>query len=197
MEPLFLAAHPLIDFLNTTLAPGGETVELIDSGGTYVEWLVAAELLETSLATTLIRRFSGKALDAAAAEARRIREWSRAWLTRWRANPRGDYRKEMAGLNELLARGTYYRTVVRTEGAFRLIDVPRIESADALAALIAAQLAALITHEQPELIKSCASAQCTLWFLDRTKSHRRMFCSATACGNRARVAAFRDRQRSG
>ena len=45
----------------------------------------------------------------------------------------------------------------------------------------------------PALLKACAGADCTLWFLDRTKAHRRMFCSATACGNRAKVAAFRRR----
>ena len=48
-------------------------------------------------------------------------------------------------------------------------------------------------QEDPALLKACAGADCTLWFMDRTKAHRRMFCSATACGNRAKVAAFRRR----
>jgi predicted RNA-binding Zn ribbon-like protein len=55
----------------------------------------------------------------------------------------------------------------------------------------------LITQEDASLLKSCSGSGCTLWFLDRTKAHRRLFCSATACGNRAKVAAFRQRQREG
>jgi predicted RNA-binding Zn ribbon-like protein len=57
------------------------------------------------------------------------------------------------------------------------------------------QIAALITKEQPSLVKDCAGSTCTLWFLDQSKAHRRLFCSPSACGNRAKVAAFRDRQR--
>jgi predicted RNA-binding Zn ribbon-like protein len=45
------------------------------------------------------------------------------------------------------------------------------------------------------VLKWGAGAGCTLWFVDRTKAHRRIFCSATTCGNRAKVAAFRQRQR--
>ena len=62
-------------------------------------------------------------------------------------------------------------------------------------ALIASHVATLITHESPDLLKTCTGPDCTLWFIDRTKAHRRMFCSAAGCGNRAKVAAFRERQR--
>jgi predicted RNA-binding Zn ribbon-like protein len=33
------------------------------------------------------------------------------------------------------------------------------------------------------------------WFLDQTKAYKRRFCSAAVCVNRAKVAAFRERQR--
>ena len=92
MKPLFLANHPAIDFLNTNLAPDGRSIELLGTGTEYVEWLMAANLLDKKRALDLTRRASGKALDSAAEEARRVREWMRAWLTRWRSNPEGDYR---------------------------------------------------------------------------------------------------------
>ena len=195
MKPLFLANHPAIDFLNTNLAPDGRSIELLGTGTEYVEWLVAANLLDKKRGLDLARRTSGKALDSAAEEARRVREWMRAWLTRWRSNPEGDYRKEIAALNALLSRSTYSRAVVRDESGLSVVDRPQVQEADGLLGLVASQLAALITHEQPELIKDCANPACTLWFLDQTKSHRRMFCSASACGNRVRVAAFRQRKR--
>jgi len=83
-----------------------------------------------------------------------------------------------------------------TEQGLSVIESPQIANTEALVALVAGQIAALITTEQPSLVRECAGSACTLWFLDRTKAHRRMFCSASVCGNRAKVAAFRERQRS-
>jgi predicted RNA-binding Zn ribbon-like protein len=196
MQPLLLGGHPLLDFLNTFYGPEGEEVEVIGTGQAYLDWFIAAALIDKEQAATLSRRASVKALDAAAAEARKIREWARGWLERWRANPGGDYRKEIAALNELLERQPTRRKIVRTKGELTIVESAQIETASALIGLIAGQLATLLTTERAELVKSCAGPSCTLWFVDRTKAHRRMFCSAAACGNRARVAAFRDRQRS-
>ena len=141
------------------------------------------------------RRFSRKALDTAAHEARDVREWARRWLTAWRANPARDYSEELESLNKLLAREDRERELVVVKRRLALVDRSRIADASALLAPIAVAIAQLVSQEDPALVKACAGADCTLWFLDRTKAHRRMFCSAAACGNRAKVAAFRLRQR--
>lgn len=195
MRPLFVGSHPAIDFLNTALAPGGEAIETIGDGKAYLEWLVAAGLLDEARAAKLARRFGVKALDAAALEARKVREWARTWLTAWRANPQRDYGEEIAALNKLLAREMLRREVIAAGDGLEMAEVAHIETAESLIALVAVQLAALITQEQAALVKACAGPACTLWFLDRTKAHRRLFCSASGCGNRAKVAAFRERQR--
>jgi predicted RNA-binding Zn ribbon-like protein len=195
MRPLFVGNHPAIDFLNTALAPNGEPIETIGDGKAYLEWLVAADLLDRPRATSLARLFGAKGLDGAAAEARKIREWARDWLVRWRANPKSDYREEIAVLNKLLSRQTYRHQVITGRGETKVVELPDFETAGTLIALVAMQIAALITKEQPSLVKDCAGSACTLWFLDQSKAHRRLFCSPSACGNRAKVAAFRDRQR--
>jgi len=184
-----------MDFLNTAFAPDGEAVETIGDGGAYLDWLVAAEMLPAAAATKMARRFGSKSMDAAAAEARRIREWMRQWLDEWRAAPRADYSDRVDALNKLLARESGGRELVANQGRYELRDAPAFESAQALVALPAAQLASLLTQEDPALIRECAGSSCTLWFLDRTRSHRRLFCSAAVCGNRAKVAAFRQRQK--
>lgn len=194
-RPLFLGGHPAIDFLNTALTPDGEPIETIGHGRAFLGWLVDAGLLDAAAAAKLRRRFGGKAIDAAAAEARKVREWARSWLDRWRAAPEGDYGGDIAVLNKLLAREARHREVIATGEGLTVAERADIESADALLALIAGHIAALVTQEQASLVKHCAGSGCTLWFLDRTKAHRRLFCSATACGNRAKVAAFRERQR--
>jgi predicted RNA-binding Zn ribbon-like protein len=192
---LFLAGHPAIDFLNSAYAPGGEPIETIRDGRALLDWMVGAKLLSEEESVTLQRRFSRKALDAAAQEARAMREWARTWLAAWRANPTRDYSTEIAELNKLLAREDWERELVVAKRRLSLVDRSRIADASALLAPIAVEIARLLTQEDPSLVKACAGAECTLWFLDRTKAHRRVFCSAAACGNRAKVAAFRLRQR--
>lgn len=195
MEPLFLGGHPALDFLNTAFTPGDEPVELLGDGRALLDWLVAADLLAHADAARLQRRLGSKGLDAAAADVRKLREWARAWLERWRASPDADYDDELLTLNKQLARALIRREVVRTEQGLRLITRAEVDDAATLLALLAGQLAALVTDEQAALVKACAGSDCTLWFVDRTKAHRRVFCSPAVCGNRAKVAAFRQRQR--
>jgi predicted RNA-binding Zn ribbon-like protein len=195
MEPLFLGGHPAVDFLNTAFSPQDTHVELLTDGAALVDWLVAANLLETPIAAKLKRNYSGKPLDAAAAEARKVREWAREWLARWRDADTGNYAAELRRLNDLLGRAGREQAVAAGSDGLQLKERFRIESPDELIALLAEQIALLLTSEQPSLMKNCAGSGCTLSFLDRTKAHKRMFCSAQTCGNRAKVAAFRERQR--
>lgn len=190
---LFVAGQPAIDFINTAYAPGGELVETIGDGRALLDWMVGAGLLEEGESAALSRRFPRKALDAAAQEARAVREWSRTWLAAWRSNPTRDYAGEIAVLNKLLARGSGGHELVAIKKRFELFERPHFPDADSLVPRIALEIARVVVQEDSALLKACAGADCTLWFIDRTKAHRRMFCSATACGNRAKVAAFRRR----
>jgi len=189
----FVAGHPAIDFLNTAYAPGGVLVETIGDGRALLDWMMGAGLVDKDEAARLARRFTRTSLDAAAEEARTVREWARTWIEAWRANPARDYGDEIAALNKLLARESRGRELVANKRRLELIERPHFEDARELIAPIALEIARLVTQEDPSLVKACAGTECTLQFLDRTKAHRRVFCSATACGNRAKVAAFRRR----
>jgi predicted RNA-binding Zn ribbon-like protein len=195
MEPVFIGSHPAVDFLNTSLTPNREQIELIGDGRSFFAWLVAAKLIDDGQTGKLLRRMGVKGADAAAAQARHLREWARSWLERWRSAPNRDYSLEIEKLNRYLAMEVSRREIVRTDQGIELTTRLQVESADELLALLAFQIATLITHEDASLLKSCSGSGCTLWFLDRTKAHRRLFCSTATCGNRAKVAAFRDRQR--
>jgi predicted RNA-binding Zn ribbon-like protein len=201
MTPLFLAGHPALDFLNTAFTPptGGEALEMLGDGSSLVAWLREAGLLDAASAAKLKRRFGGPALDEVAAEARKLRQWASGWLERWRQAPDQDYPAEIERLNRLLERGSSYREVIAAESCterLKVVERARLDAPKALLTLLASPIASLITKEDPELVKRCAGADCILWFVDRTKAHRRMFCSAAQCGNRAKVAAFRERERT-
>ena len=195
MKALLIGSHPAMDFLNTTMSPGGTPIELIGDGEAFVEWLVDAGLLDAPSAAKLKRRFGSEPLDAVAAEARRFRDWAGEWIFRWHDDPDGDYATELRRLNRLLEREHRYDEVVAADGV-TIVERWHLSAADELIALVARQVALLVATEEPELVKRCAGPACTLAFLDRTKARRRIYCSAAACGNRAKVAAFRERQRT-
>jgi predicted RNA-binding Zn ribbon-like protein len=195
MEPVFLGGHPAIDFLNTSFSPQAITVEVLGNGESLLRWMVAAELLNSAAAASIRRRYSGATLDAVAADARKLRTWVGGWIDRWSRRPQDSYAAEIRRLNALLERSHSYREIVQTEDGAKIVQREHMLDAGELLALIAAQIALLIAHEDSQLVRRCAGDACTLRFLDRTKAHRRMFCSAAACGNRAKVTAFRNRQR--
>jgi predicted RNA-binding Zn ribbon-like protein len=196
MEPLFLAGHPALDFLNTRPEPHGEAVEFIGDGRAFARWMETGGLLGQETAVKIERRLGVGALNEAAGEARKLREWARDWITRWHDAPKGSYDSELRRLNRVLEGAKGYAELVRSPGGFELAQRSRLESAEDLLVPIAAQLAVLVAGEAPELVKRCEGEGCTLWFVDRTKAHGRRFCSAAVCGNRAKVAAFRERQRA-
>lgn len=44
-------------------------------------------------------------------------------------------------------------------------------------------------------VRNCANIGCAILFVDTSRSGRRRWCSMSACGNKAKVGAFRQRQR--
>ena len=46
------------------------------------------------------------------------------------------------------------------------------------------------------LLRECSRPECTTIYLDRSRGHRREWCSMQSCGNRAKAAAYRARVRS-
>jgi predicted RNA-binding Zn ribbon-like protein len=196
MTAVFLGGHPAIDFLNTSFAPAGALTEVIGDGESFLSWLVDAQLLSAEQAKQVRRVVGRSSLDDAAHEARALRDWAVGWIDRWSKHPRASYAPELAHLNRVLQRARAHDEVVATKAGFTTQRHIRIDSAHDLLVLPAQALAALVTSEDASLVKHCAGEQCTLRFVDRTRAHSRMFCSAQACGNRAKVEAFRERQRA-
>lgn len=187
-KAFFVGDHVALDFLNTVAAPRGEVIESIPNGESYVIWLTDAGLLDPSEAQELLDRFGRSSLDRVAGEARSLREWFRQVVTKPGA-------EAAAKLNQILAVDCIQRRLERSGRRLVLQERREFTQARQLLAPVAQAIAELVTDENQSLIKHCANPNCTLWFYDRTKAHRRLFCSAAVCGNRAKVAAFRARKR--
>lgn len=202
--PLFIADAPALDFLNSIATPVDCPVEWLASGDDLLDWLRAAELVPENFLAAIRRATTAAGLDAVAAQARALREWFRGFVHEHRGRPlRAADLKKLAPLNRILERDQEYRQIVarrrepddeaRTGLALR--SMRRWDSASTLLLPIATAMAGLVTAEDFSCVKACQGNLCTLVFVDRTRGHARRWCSMAVCGNRAKQAAHRRRER--
>jgi predicted RNA-binding Zn ribbon-like protein len=93
-------------------------------------------------------------------------------------------------LNERAAQPQITPRLQRT-GATR-----REGTAPQLLATLAADLLDLLAGTDIENVKRCAHPDCTRLYLDASRAKNRHWCGMGTCGNRAKVKAFRARQRA-
>jgi predicted RNA-binding Zn ribbon-like protein len=74
-------------------------------------------------------------------------------------------------------------------------DVSRYGNVDAVLAVLAHDCLELFDSEDRQALHWCADPSCTRPFIDRSRGHRRRWCGMKGCGDRAKAAAYRARQR--
>jgi predicted RNA-binding Zn ribbon-like protein len=184
-DPFFVADHRAIDFLNTVATPTTEQLDWLADGASFLDWLRQGFAIPDDL------KFPPASLDRLAADARKLREWFRGLVEKHAGKP---LKPSIAGalgpLNELLLSGqTHFRVSPGTP--LVLDEMQSWRTADALLQPIARAMADLLVTRDFSHVRHCEGAQCTLWFVDVSKSHRRRWCSMSVCGNRAKAAQHR------
>jgi predicted RNA-binding Zn ribbon-like protein len=76
-------------------------------------------------------------------------------------------------------------------GGLTLTRVVRADPVAALLGPVAEAVAQLLVEVDVNLVRQCEHPDCILWFVDRTKAHKRRWCSMALCGNRYKAAQFR------
>ncbi len=182
---LFLAGQPALDFLNTRMRVNEDLVDLLQSDEDVLIWLKQAG-------------FSAPTIDggteplALLSSARRLRESIRSLVEKRKTGRRGD----PSILNSFLAASQSYAQLVWNKSRTLTIEtVRRQDTAESILIPVAEAAAELLTTADFELVKRCEGETCALWFSDQTKSHHRRWCSMEICGNRHKVAAYRERRR--
>lgn len=182
--PLTIGDHAVLDFLNTLPMVNGELADALKTEDDVVEWLRGAGLLADAEA---------RPRAGILALARRMRETIRVAVERRKAGKAIDVEELNAWLKES-------RSWLKLKASRSGVLVRRRWRAETNAEILGplVEMAAkLLAEGEFELIRRCEGPECVLWFYDRTKSHRRRWCSAAGCGNKNKVAAFRERQRVG
>ena len=189
-----LGDHPVLDFINSVAAPSGETVELITDGPAYLRWLELAGLVSPPECEALRSRFSRAELDDAAAAAVELREWLRPVIAAWAGgDPDVPGDRVVARLNAAMAADRRHPELTHTGEAVTVTERRSWETPQSLLAPTAEAAADLLANGDRSLVRNCEGPACTLWFYDRTKAHRRRWCSMAVCGNRAKARTHRAR----
>ena len=185
VPPLFVADHPVLDFLNTIAAPEGVALDVLQSDADVLYWLEEAGMASATRPAS----FSRSALLEAALT---LRETIRPLVLKRKAGKRPD----VSALNESLVHAVSYPQLVWDSNALHIQRDRPARTPEQILAPIAESAAEFLATADFDLVRACEGKDCILWFYDRTKSHRRRWCSMSSCGNRHKVEAFRERQRA-
>jgi predicted RNA-binding Zn ribbon-like protein len=194
-EPVFVANHPALDFLNTAPVEDGVAVDRLFDYAALVSWLERADLLAPIDAKKAHRLWSASPEGAATlASAIALRELLRAIVERV-AEGGAPSAASLARLNaELRTETGAYFELLRTDGTFERVARVRLDAAQDILAALLRSVGALFTEVDLTLVRKCEDPTCVLFFNDTTKNHKRRWCRMETCGNRHKVSAYRARQ---
>lgn len=180
--PHFIGNDLALDFINSAFGIGDSSWDCLADDAGALAWLKAAGLLAPD--------FDAPGAGLAAA-ARSLRAAAGRLIDMTESREPGDFDV----VNRILAAGHPVRMLAHDAGAnVVLMERRRDDSVASLLEPVAAALARLLTQGDLAQVRQCEAHDCTLRFLDITKSGRRRWCSMAVCGNRMKVAAFRARK---
>ena len=185
--PQLIADHPGLEILNSCGAPYGTHMDWLENGTELLCWMREAGFLTGAQAAQL----AGLPVDDlkfAAALARTIRETYRN---------KGVSADLLVLLNQNMAAGELRSRVELEDGVPVFKEEMRAETAEDLLAILSYHMARLISEADADRLKTCDGAGCDFRFLDTSRNNRRRWCSMAICGNRAKAAAHRARQKDG
>jgi predicted RNA-binding Zn ribbon-like protein len=190
---LFVANHPILDFLNTKPVLESGPAELLPNVHALERWLIAAGIAASPSIKALLRGWRHSAhAPVFLKELILFRERLREAVLRIEAGavPAEEFINE---INARLERYPLRNALGKQNGKLvrEIAFVPH-NPADFWAPMIDAA-ADLLAEEDTSRIRKCES--CVVHFLDTSKKGSRRWCSMNICGNKLKVAAYQRRRR--
>jgi predicted RNA-binding Zn ribbon-like protein len=191
---LFLGNRPILDLLNTRPVLEGTPTELLPDVRALERWLIASRMVTAPGAKAALRawRHSPQAEDFLR-QLLAFREKLRASVLRMEAGsgPADDF---LAEVNALLLQHPLPAQLHRRQATIVREAVQVLRRPSDLWAQLAAATADLLTERDTSRLRKCES--CEVHFFDVSKKGSRRWCSMSICGNKRKVAAYRNRKRS-
>lgn len=180
--PLVLADHPALDLLNTKMMVKGQICDLLTGNEDAARWLGTIQFDSSG---ELPAGGHGRLLG----ELRALRDCVELLVAARSENRVAD----PSTLNAFL-RHVAPQLVWEQPGQPLLERFREPDAAKKKLGQIAFAAAQLLAEGDFNLVRKCENPECSLMFYDRTKSHKRRWCSMALCGNRHKVAEFRKRR---
>jgi predicted RNA-binding Zn ribbon-like protein len=173
--------HLAMDLLNTEMRDAGATLDYWRSGADVQRWLARHGIAPPHPG-------SAPDLDDLLVQARTLRALARTLVEQRKVGKVAD----LAGLNGYLhGYASAPHLDLGADGALSLTRVVRADPVAAQLGALAEAVAQLLAEADFALVRQCEHPDCILWFVDRTKAHKRRWCSMAVCGNRYKAAQFR------
>jgi predicted RNA-binding Zn ribbon-like protein len=190
---LFVANNPSLDLVNTEVILAGFRTDLFGSFKDLVQWFEQANLASPADMQRLARVWT----DTPEAEttlqaARALRTVLRNAVERVARTGRVPGTLADVLGNEL-REPRLATEVVPSHGRLKTRPHWILGKPSDLLAPLAHSAAVFFAAADYSAIRKCEDPQCILFFYDTSKNHSRRWCSMNLCGNRAKVAAFRER----
>ncbi|MGA6827310.1 CGNR zinc finger domain-containing protein [Nitrospira sp. NS4] len=186
--------HLSLDFVNTEIVEDGVPKDLLTGPADLAAWALAVKLMERPLAEDLAANWQRA---SHAKEFKHVLQFRRELRALVAGLARGERVTPSAlhAINAQLREASGYAEVLPAEEGFTKCLRLDIHTPGQLLAPVAEAAADLLCFGRLALVKKCENTECVLYFYDNTKNHSRRWCSMKGCGNRAKVAAFYQRQR--
>jgi predicted RNA-binding Zn ribbon-like protein len=184
-----------LDFVNTLENEKGGTVEHLHNAGDAVLWLRNHDLLHQQMVDDLLSRTSSEppAGDQLMRRVRRVRGALRELLDAT-VEQRPPDPTALREVNRALRTQYIYELVPASDG-ISLDHRHEGDPVDGALARLSETIARELTQGDAERLRICANDECRWVFFDTSAGGRRKWCDMSVCGNRAKVARHRARQR--
>ncbi len=184
-----------LDFVNTWHWEKGEGHDHLTDIPTAVEWLQEHQLLHREMVEPLIERYAEEGDEPPVLlRIRKVRNALRELL-----DATVDRRPADAGalreVNKALRAPYMIELVPAADG----VSLDHRHDGDPIAgamARLAEAVARELTQGESKRMRVCANDECRWVFRDYSPAGRRKWCDMSTCGNRAKAARHRERQRS-
>lgn len=178
-----LGDHLAMDLLNTEARSGDKIVDYWTSDAAVLRWLGQNDIFPGAQQRALA---DGELLS----QAKALRALAHQLITAFRQQKTPD----ISELNTYLH--SYVSVPHLAPDSDGKLEITRLSCGDSAASMlgqVAEAVAQLLVEGDATLVKQCEHPDCILWFYDRTKAHKRRWCSMATCGNRYKAAQFRKR----
>jgi predicted RNA-binding Zn ribbon-like protein len=184
-----------LEFCNTLEFSHGKPEEHLETADHALQWLMDNDLMHREALLSESRRFvdDPAAGERALGRIRRVRAAMRE-LVDATVEARPPDLGHLREINRALRTHYIYELVPAPDGV-SLDHRHEGDPIDGALARLAETVAREVSQGDPERLRVCANDECRWVFSDSSRTGRRKWCDMATCGNRAKAARHRERQR--